>query len=145
MKNSLVFTLTVCAPLLVMGCGAPATAPAAKSLTESAVEPAASAPTQYAIQARKAEGGFAEVGRLLLQPGGQGALTVTATGPDADRLRKAWSEVSRRLVLTTKTRSAQGGLVGRDVPRGAPDYGKAVADVMSREFGYFLTEMPAEK
>jgi hypothetical protein len=145
MKYQLLFALAVSAPVLVAGCGAPAAAPAVKLPTESAAEPVVSAPAQYAIQARKAEGGFVEVGRLLLQSGGQGALTVTATGPDAERLRAAWSEVSRRLVLTTKTRSADGMLVGRDVPRGSPDYGNAVADVMSREFGYFLTEIPTRK
>lgn len=98
-------------------------------------------PTRFAVQARRVDGAFAEVGRLALRPDGSGDLAVSVSGSEAERLRSAWAEVSRRPVLTTKQRDASGMLAGREVPRGDPAYPAAVADVMSREFGYFLSPL----
>jgi hypothetical protein len=84
-------------------------------------------------------GGFAEVGRLTLQPDGRGELTIAQPGADADRLQQAWDQVSRRPALRTKVHGSNDQLVGRSVARGAPGYVDAVADVMSREFGFFLS------
>jgi hypothetical protein len=135
MRRQLILSLATCVLFLVAGCSEPSAAPASAAVGQRAA--------QYAIQARKPEGGFVEVGRLVLRPTGQGQLTVTASGPEAERLRAAWTEISRRPSLATKARAADGMLVGRDVMRGAPEYGNAVADVMSREFGYFLSEIPS--
>jgi hypothetical protein len=66
-------------------------------------------------------------------------LKTTASGADADRLRAAWAEVQARPALKTKLKDADGNLVGKTVSRGSPEYPEALADVMSREFGFFLT------
>lgn len=115
--------------LLLAGCVA---------ATGQASVPAATS-AEYIIRMQMPAGGFGEVGRLLLRADGGGELTVTAGGADAERLRQAWQVVSSRPTLTTKFRDTAGGLDGATVKRGAPDYGLAIADVMSREFGFFLS------
>jgi hypothetical protein len=104
--------------------------------------PAASAkPKSPPLEARtkQADGTFAKVGVFHFLADGKVELTVTGTGPDADRLRAAWKDVEARPNLQTKQEGAGGDLVGRPVARGAAEYPAALADVMSREFGFFLS------
>lgn len=118
--------------LLGAWCGA-ALLPACAAPTDTSTPP-----ERYIVQARAETGGYAEVGRLVLYSDGRGDLTLTAGGAVADRLRAAWSTVSQRPVLDTKTHASDGMLTGRKVARGAPGYSIAVGDVLSREFGFFL-------
>lgn len=95
--------------------------------------------SEFSVQAQGGDAAFGEVGLLKLHRDGHSLLTVTAKGSEADRLRAAWNTVNGRAELDAKVRDAEGRLVGRKVKRGASDYPAAVTDVMSREFGYFLT------
>lgn len=116
---------------------------ACNSPAASAAGLAHDAATHYIVHARAAEGGFIEVGRLVARADGRIALTVTTSGAPAERLHKAWSDIDRRPSLSTKLRAADGSLVGRIVDRGSPEFAAALADVMSREYGYFVSEVPA--
>lgn len=125
-RRALLTTTAVATAVLLAACVSPSTSVAATA-------------SHYVVQTRKAEGGFIEVGRLVLQPDGRADLTITATGTQAERLRGAWSDVSRRPSLATKARGGDGQLTGQAVTRGSPEFGAALADVMSREFGFFLS------
>jgi hypothetical protein len=97
-----------------------------------------SQPPLYA-RTKQADGRFATVGVFKFSPDGKVELTVTGSGADADRLRAAWREVEARPELKTKAEDAQGTLAGKPVGRGTAEYPVALADVMSREFGFFLS------
>lgn len=116
-------------------------APPATSAPVSEATPVAPAKTTSSLEARtkQTDGTFAKVGVFHFLPDGKVELTVTGTGPDADRLRAAWKEVEARPTLQTKQEDAQGNLAGHPVARGAAEYPAALADVMSREFGFFLS------
>jgi hypothetical protein len=120
--------------------------PAAISHSDAPSTPASAAPAPAAENAprlfaksRQADGKFTAIGYFDFKPGGQVDLTVTDTGAEGTRLKSAWANVSARSSLNTKLRDADGNLVGKTVTRDSPDYSTAVADVMSREFGFFLT------
>jgi hypothetical protein len=96
---------------------------------------------------KKVDGRFATVGELDFPAKGKPALTVTDKGPIGAELREAWSEVSAMPAIKMKwseidpadPSGATQLLKGRDVPRGDPDYPQAVADILSRQFGFFAT------
>jgi hypothetical protein len=118
-----------------LGCSKapPAPQPAASSAASAGTV------TRLAAQSRQSDGRFATIGTFTIQPGGKTDLAVTGSGADADRLRTAWDDVQRRPALKTKLHDADGNLVGQVVPRESPKYAEALADVMSREFGFFLS------
>jgi len=98
------------------------------------------------------DGQFVAVGNLTFDPAGKAVLTVQDRGPVGAELRAAWSEVSAlpaiRMKWSELDPSDKSGatqlLKGRDVPRGDPDYAKAVADILSRKFGFFGTPSPLD-
>ena len=125
---------------LLAGCDRPAPAPQPpKPQPQNAAAPAESKSTHLVAKFRQPDGRFATIGAFDFRATGDVELTVTASGPEAGRLRAAWAEISARPSLNTKLRDADGNLVGKAIERGAPDYPTAVADVMSREFGFFLS------
>lgn len=87
------------------------------------------------------------VGELNVAANGEGKLAVKAPGAEADALRAAWREVSAMPVIRMKwsetdpaDKSGQTQLLlGRDVAKGEPEYVRAVADILSRQFGYFAS------
>ena len=131
-KRLLQAATTLLVVLLLVACG-------------TAAISAAAAASHHVIQTRQADGGFVEVGHLILHADGRAELTVTTTGAPAQRLREVWSDIDHRASLSTKVRAIDGTLVGRPVARGSPEFAAALADVMSREYGYFLSEMPTRK
>lgn len=132
--NTMLTLIALLLALLLVASNSPAAS--AAGLTNDAA-------THYIVHARAAEGGFVEVGRLVARVNGRIALTVTTSGAPAERLHQAWSDIDRRPSLSTKLRAADGSLVGRIVDRGSPGFAAALADVMSREYGYFVSEVPA--
>jgi hypothetical protein len=92
-------------------------------------------------------GKFVVVGELAFGPKGEPTLTVQDKGPAGDQLRAAWAEVSKmpkvlmkwsELDPADKTGATQ-LLKGKEVPKGDPDYPTAVADILSRNYGFFGT------
>jgi hypothetical protein len=99
------------------------------------------------ILSKNVNGQFTRVGQLEFGPKGQATLTVQDKGPTGAQLRDAWKEVSAmpkvlmkwsELDASDKTGSTQ-LLKGREVPKGDPDYPTAVADILSRNYGFFGT------
>ena len=96
---------------------------------------------------KKVDGEFAPVGELAFGPGGQASLTIRNNAPAGPELRKAWSEISAMPKVLMKwseldPSDATGAtrlLKGREVLRKDPDYPKAVADILSRKYGFFAT------
>ena len=93
------------------------------------------------------DGRFVAVGELAFDPRGKATLTVRDQGPAGAELRAAWSEVNAMPTVLMKWSevdpSDKGGathlLKGREVPKNDPEYPRAVADVLSRRFGFFGT------
>ncbi len=92
-------------------------------------------------------GQFVPVGELTFGPKGQATLTVLDKGPVGEQLRAAWKEVSAmpnvlmkwsELDPADKTGATE-LLKGKHVPKGDPDYPTAVADILSRNYGFFGT------
>ena len=87
------------------------------------------------------------VGELDVAASGEGKLTVNASGAAAEALRAAWREVSAMPLIRMKwsetdpaDKSGQTQLLlGRDVAKGDPAYARAVADILSRQFGFFAS------
>ena len=99
------------------------------------------------ILSKLAGGRFVAVGELDFKAPGKPTLTLKQDGPQGAELRAAWSEVSAMPVIRMKwsevdPADATGStqlLKGRDVRQGEPDYALAVADILSRQFGFFGT------
>jgi hypothetical protein len=89
-------------------------------------------------------------GELVFTGQGAAELRTGASAEFAPALQAAWAEVSALPVIRMKweeddPRDPSGNtvrLMGRDVAKGSPDYADAVADLLSRRYGFFVT--PAE-
>jgi hypothetical protein len=125
--------------LIALAFGCAKSSPPQPSPTTASSPATESSVTRFTATRRQSDGRFATIGTFTIHPGGKTELTITGTGPDADKLRAAWADVQARPVLETKLHDANGDLVGEKVPRKSPKYPEALADVMSREFGFFLT------
>ena len=99
------------------------------------------------ILSKNINGQFTRVGELAFGPKGQATLTVHDKGPVGAELKEAWKEVSAMPKVLMKWSeldpSDKSGatqlLKGREVPKGDPDYVTAVADILSRNYGFFGT------
>lgn len=97
------------------------------------------------IISKLVDGSVTVVGELEFGAKGKATLSLKAKGELADELKAAWDEVSALKAIRMKWAEPdpkdpdQSLLKGRDVPKGHADYPRAVADVLSREHGYFAT------
>lgn len=97
-----------------------------------------------------AEGKVTRVGEIDFPDSAEPTLTVTAQGAIADELRAAWDAVRALPVIAMKwsepdpqDESGDTFLIdGADVRPGTPEYPRAVADLLSRRYGFFAS--PAE-
>lgn len=96
------------------------------------------------------DGKAVRLGDLDIADSGEAALTVTAAGAEGEALRSAWEEVRRLRKVPMKWSERDPGdpsggterLMGREVSPGDADYPRAVADYLSRRYGFFAS--PAE-
>lgn len=87
------------------------------------------------------------VGELEFTAPGLAQLSVKTTGAAAEGLRAAWDEVGAMKVIRMKwsetdpdDKSGQTRLLlGRDVAKDDPEYPRAVADILSRQYGFFAS------
>jgi hypothetical protein len=104
------------------------------------------------ILSKLMQGQVTLVGELEFVAPGQAQLTTKTEGPAAESLRKAWAEVDAMKVIRMKwsqtdpqDKSGQTQLLmGRDVAKGEPDYPRAVADILSRQYGIFASAVDIE-
>lgn len=91
------------------------------------------------------KGSFQSLGSIAFDKDNVGALTVTAKGEEADKLKKAWAEVAAQDMLSVRrnkrVKKADGSTVmnfiGVNVERSSADYPQASIDYLSNKFGYF--------
>ena len=70
-------------------------------------------------------------------------LTVHGPGEDAEKVKRAWYEISSRDELSVKSERSDGAahrLIGTKVRRGDKDYPAGVLNVLSSEFAVFAVE-----
>ncbi len=91
------------------------------------------------------KGSFEPLGSISFDKDNAGALTVTAKGEEADKLKKAWAEVAAQDMLSVRRSkrvkrddgSTVVNFIGVNVERSSPDYPQAAIDYLSNKYGYF--------
>ncbi len=94
---------------------------------------------------RMVKGSFQSLGSISFDKDNVGALTVTAKGEEADKLKKAWEDVTAQDMLSVRrnkrVKQADGttvmNFIGVNVERSSEDYPQATIDYLSNRYGYF--------
>ncbi len=91
------------------------------------------------------KGSFQPVGSIAFDADNTGVLSVTESGKDADKLQKAWEEISGQEVLSVRRSkrvknddgSTEMRFIGVNVERSNEGYPQAVMDYLSNKYGFF--------